>query len=204
MAKRIFREDVKATIENAALNEFVENGFANTTIRGIAARAGMTSGNLYCYYENKLDLFNHVVEDALISFHEVFYWANNLLAKSEHPGEETLSELSERMYEYIKKYHREVSVILTGSEETRFVTLKDRMAQAVGEAFVELIHGGTKEKGSFTTIERKSMRLWAASFIESFVVLIKRFEENEWSQKAVDMLLHIYYRRIHRLRIEAN
>jgi len=45
----------------AALDLFVERGFAATRLDDVAARAGVAKGTLYLYFENKADLFKAVV-----------------------------------------------------------------------------------------------------------------------------------------------
>jgi AcrR family transcriptional regulator len=45
----------------AALDLFVERGFAATRLDDVAARAGISKGTLYLYFENKEDLFKAVV-----------------------------------------------------------------------------------------------------------------------------------------------
>jgi len=45
----------------AALDLFVERGFATTRLDDVAARAGVSKGTLYLYFENKEDLFKAVV-----------------------------------------------------------------------------------------------------------------------------------------------
>lgn len=45
----------------AALDLFVERGFATTRLEDVAARAGVSKGTLYLYFENKEDLFKAVV-----------------------------------------------------------------------------------------------------------------------------------------------
>jgi len=45
----------------AALDLFVERGFASTRLDDVAARAGVSKGTLYLYFENKEDLFKAVV-----------------------------------------------------------------------------------------------------------------------------------------------
>lgn len=45
----------------AALDLFVERGFATTRLEDVALRAGVSKGTLYLYFENKEDLFKAVV-----------------------------------------------------------------------------------------------------------------------------------------------
>ena len=49
----------------AALEVFAEKGFAAARLDDIAARAGVSKGALYLYFETKQDLFRAVVRDAV-------------------------------------------------------------------------------------------------------------------------------------------
>lgn len=59
------KKEVKTSIVKAAKHEFLELGFEKTSLRGIAARAGVTKGNLYIYFRNKNDLFCSIVKPAM-------------------------------------------------------------------------------------------------------------------------------------------
>ena len=54
-------------ITAAALELFVERGFANTRLEDVAARAGISKGTLYLYFANKEELFKAVVREALVA-----------------------------------------------------------------------------------------------------------------------------------------
>jgi len=54
-------------ITAAALESFVERGYAGTRLEDVAARAGISKGTLYLYFENKQDLFKAVVREGLVS-----------------------------------------------------------------------------------------------------------------------------------------
>ncbi len=51
----------------AALDLFVERGYAATRLDDVTARAGVSKGTLYLYYANKQDLFEAVVRDAIVA-----------------------------------------------------------------------------------------------------------------------------------------
>jgi len=50
----------------AALDLFVERGFATTRLEDVAARAGVSKGTLYLYFENKEELFKAVVRGNIL------------------------------------------------------------------------------------------------------------------------------------------
>src|SRR6195952_1605259 len=49
----------------AALDLFVEKGFAATRAEEVAARAGVSKGTLFLYFQSKEDLFKAVVQENL-------------------------------------------------------------------------------------------------------------------------------------------
>lgn len=56
----------KASIVRAALAEFLDKGFADSTIAGVARRAGVAKGTPYRYFATKEALFAGVVQQELV------------------------------------------------------------------------------------------------------------------------------------------
>ena len=54
-------------ITAAALELFVERGYANTRLEDVSARAGVSKGTVYLYFSNKEELFKAVVREGLVS-----------------------------------------------------------------------------------------------------------------------------------------
>src|SRR5712664_4527940 len=50
----------------AALDVFVERGFAAAKLEDVARRAGVTKGTIYLYFENKEALFKAVVRQTIV------------------------------------------------------------------------------------------------------------------------------------------
>jgi len=50
----------------AALDLFVERGFASTRLEDVARRAGVSKGTLYLYFTNKEELFKAVVRNSIV------------------------------------------------------------------------------------------------------------------------------------------
>lgn len=61
-------KDKEETILNAAFEVFRTNGFTNSSMKDIAAEAGLGKGTIYEYFQNKEDLFLQVVEAKLSHF----------------------------------------------------------------------------------------------------------------------------------------
>jgi len=60
------KEARPAELLAAALDLFVERGFAGTRLEDVAARAGVSKGTLYLYFENKEELFKALVRENIV------------------------------------------------------------------------------------------------------------------------------------------
>ncbi len=61
------KEARPAELVSAALDLFVEKGYAGTRLEDVAARAGVSKGTLYLYFENKEELFKAVVRENIVA-----------------------------------------------------------------------------------------------------------------------------------------
>ena len=65
------KEARPAELAAAALALFVEKGFAATRLDDVAARAGVSKGTLYLYFDSKEALFRAVIEESVLPLIEV-------------------------------------------------------------------------------------------------------------------------------------
>jgi len=59
---QILKDNIRNKILTAASTEFNDKGFENASMRKIAAKAGITPGNVYRYFKNKEGLLDAVVQ----------------------------------------------------------------------------------------------------------------------------------------------
>jgi len=57
-------EDKRTSLVHFAIEEFSERPYEQASISRIVARAGIAKGSLYQYFDNKLDLFRYLLEEA--------------------------------------------------------------------------------------------------------------------------------------------
>lgn len=60
------KEDRPAELTAAALALFVEKGFSATRLEDVAARAGVSKGTLYLYFDSKDALFKAVIQEGIL------------------------------------------------------------------------------------------------------------------------------------------
>ncbi len=61
------KQDRPGELLEAALDLFVEKGFAATRVEEVAARAGVSKGTLFLYFPSKEDLFKAVVRENVVT-----------------------------------------------------------------------------------------------------------------------------------------
>ena len=82
----------------AALEQFVERGYAATRLEDVARRAGVSKGTLYLYFENKQELFKAVVRATVV---EAIGQAELDMAASDAHSGEVLRALLLRWWEQV-------------------------------------------------------------------------------------------------------
>ncbi|MCQ3938550.1 MAG: hypothetical protein DPW18_16100 [Chloroflexi bacterium] len=55
-------EEKRQAIVNAAIDEFAEYGFEPASINRIVANSGIAKGSFYQYFDDKLDVFRHLID----------------------------------------------------------------------------------------------------------------------------------------------
>ena len=82
----------------AALDLFVERGFAATRLEDVAARAGVSKGTLYLYFDNKEALFKAVVQEGIVP---VIEEGEALLKQYQGPASSLLRLVVHRWWETV-------------------------------------------------------------------------------------------------------
>src|SRR5215471_8248317 len=83
-------------IVNAALEQFVERGFAATRLEDVARRAGVTKGTLYLYFKNKEALFKAVVRQTIVP----------VIAQGESIAQSFVGSARELLEQLVREYWR--------------------------------------------------------------------------------------------------
>src|SRR5262249_36566018 len=84
------KDERPAEIVAAALESFAERGFAATRLEDIAARAGVTRGTLYLYFQSKEDLFKAAVRQSIVP---VIARGEEMLARSQEASSDLLAKV---------------------------------------------------------------------------------------------------------------
>lgn len=122
------------SIEQAAMQEFLEKGFQGASLRQIVKNAGVTTGAFYGYFSSKEALFNALVEPHAAALMGRFMEAQTSFA--ELPEEEQVSHMGDEsgnyvrwMVDYICQHRDPVKLLLIRSEGTSYERFVHNMVE---------------------------------------------------------------------------
>jgi AcrR family transcriptional regulator len=116
------RQDKLQAILSAALDVFVENGFADTRLDEVAARAGVAKGTIYLYVPSKTALFEELVRSTIRS---PIDGIGAQVAAMDLPLDAILRLMFTRMREEVLETRRREVIRLILSEAGRFPELAE-------------------------------------------------------------------------------
>lgn len=128
----------KERILRAAVEEFADNGFENTSIQQIAKKAGISVGAVYKYFDNKEAMFTTVVQQGLSSLEDLLIEladsSEDIFLKAEIIIKKLL-EFSHEQPELIKLYCR----LTTGGNSEFLNGLSQRIEAVSASIYTEAI-----------------------------------------------------------------
>ena len=144
----------RARVLDAAAELFVRQGYVGTTLRQIAAAAGIKAGSIYHHFESKESLFVAVLNDGIVVMSDAFDEALDMLAAADevaaHVQEHVRSHLS-AIFENGPYTTAHVTSFFSAPAEVRsaVVPKRDSYEQKWNQLFEEL----------FPAVDAKELRL---------------------------------------------
>ncbi|MDO5520234.1 MAG: TetR/AcrR family transcriptional regulator [bacterium] len=138
--------------------EFLEKGYLQASLRSICKNAGVTTGALYFFFQDKEDLFAAIVEEPLTQLMSIMrkHYASEMeqLKSGQVEGEDFSDDMeaAAQVIHYLYSHYEEVQLLLTKAQGSRFeycidefVTitqnhyrvLSDKMSEKLGQPKIE-------------------------------------------------------------------
>lgn len=119
----------------AALLEFSENGYTQTTSKSIAMRAGVATGSFYQYFEDKDDILYKLVADRFESLKIRYFELSDNVSDLAQSSERLLSSIVSTI-ELMMDFHSELSGFHALIHHRRFIdTRLDGLIKSYDAAF---------------------------------------------------------------------
>lgn len=147
------KEQRPGEILAAALEEFVERGYAATRLEDVARRAGVTKGTMYRYFAGKSELFQAVVRSSVVPQIEAF---ERVIAESQGDSRELLVRFANGWMEKIYRSPVAGLAKLVTAEAANFPELarfyQDEVIERAIRAVKRVLTRGI-ERGEFRPVD---------------------------------------------------
>ncbi|MBR1750774.1 MAG: TetR/AcrR family transcriptional regulator [Ruminococcus sp.] len=159
-------------IIEAAKKEFLEYGYADASLRRIAANAGIQVGGLYKHFESKDEMFESLVEPAIKGFYELYhdleneYFDETLTADASHEVE-TRNE-SVRTMGFIYSHYDEFRLLILRSQGTRYEDFKHEIAMLEEKVTMRYLDELVKRGCKVNCFDRTEFHLLTTAYVEAF------------------------------------
>ena len=176
---------------DAAKKEFLEKGYNKASLRKICANAGVTTGALYFFFENKEDLFSSIVDPPVEELKQMiiehFKEDRDFLGQlnTMDLGNLDHSDMAEMVVDHIYKNYDAFILLLSGSKE-------DALEENIDE-FVELMEKSTAmmvSESRFYTIDPFMTHWMAHTTVDSVVQVIKHEKDLKSAKKRIQSIMN--------------
>lgn len=183
--QRIPRGSGRQRLLDAAEELFAEHGFAATTTRAIAERAGTSTGVVFYHFPSKEALL-----EALLAERSPRADLDSMLAHHRGDPRTALARLADAIDETIEQRGEVLRIMLRGEDPESSDLLRGYVDGAV-ETLADYLHGELGEHG----LDERRARAGARTFLSAVLfsrLLLGPADPDQYVADAVEVLLHGY------------
>ncbi|MFA6071925.1 MAG: TetR/AcrR family transcriptional regulator [Janthinobacterium sp.] len=189
------KDDIRGKIIAAAGETFLTQGFGKASMRAIAKKAGISTSNMYNYFKSKEKLFYAIVDPVfhhLVNIRkEVFEYKDNKDFNNENFMRQFTELVPNLMFEMIRKYRKELLLIMDCSKGTKYEQTKKMMATTMKTNFTENIKSKKKKRLLQDSI---LMHILAMNLIEGLLEITRNYKNDEWAKSNIESLMKYHIR----------
>lgn len=190
---QVLKNEVKARIEKAALNEFEKVGFQKASMRNIAKEAGITVGNVYRYFQNKEELFYKLISPVFNEIVRIINENKQLNLDIENGYDLFIDHIVYSLIRINQQYRKELLILINGSEGTEYENAKEKIISLIEgkirtEFFPQIIKHGGKIEDSFIA------RVLSVSNVEGLITILKHYDDEHSLKKAILQFHNFFFR----------
>ena len=184
-------------ILEAAFEEFVQKGFAGTRLEDVAARAGVTKGTVYFYFESKEQVFASMVRAVMQPVHSR---VTEFLDSTPEPAPAFVERLLLYLFDMIATDPRPREIIrLLIAEARQFPNLVDEHYERFMQPIIERVQVSLDKGALMGAIRPSAVQsapevlispAWALGVWMLLFADRKLADTEAYHRAAVDMILH--------------
>lgn len=170
-------KETREKLIESAKAEFMEKGYNKASLRTICANAGVTTGALYFFFEDKADLFRAIVGkpvDELFSIIQSHFDEDDeiIMSPDYDADEDDHSEIAQVLIHHIYSNYDAAILLLTKSQGSEYENLVDRIVEMTESKSIETMEKISLKNGKKKKVNKYMLHLVIHLMIDSFVHLV--------------------------------
>lgn len=186
---QVLKEELRQAIVRHAQDEFAQHGYANASIKRIAANAGISVGNLYRYFPGKEALFETVVSPVQHELETLIY-NHEKYAYDEHTG--IFELVVQALTAVVGEYRVPLLILIDGSKGTRFENAAADFHQAMAENVADHLAAYNRKQGQ-AAFDLQTAWPIAVAFMQGYFEIIRRHRDPEDCKQVVRQYVSFWY-----------
>ncbi len=193
------KETCEKLIESAKA-EFMEKGYNKASLRTICANAGVTTGALYFFFEDKADLFRAIVGkpvDELFSIMQSHFDEDEDVVASAAPDTDPdeyiddHSEIAQILIHHIYKNYDAAILVLTKSQGSEYENIVDRIVEITENKSIEMMDKISEKTGKKQKLNKYMLHLVIHIVVDSFVQLVIHETDEKKALKSIEKVFRM-------------
>lgn len=185
LAKEVKSGETRQLLLQCAKKEFMEKGYSKASLRSICKEAGVTTGALYFFFQDKDDLFCSLVSDSLMRIMELI--KEHQQFEENEAKEEILSSnhdmeseriLVEVLVHEMYQNRDEMLLLVNGAQGSSLENAVDRIIDEMDAHNLHLARATCQELG-IPMLEEKLVHWMSHNQIDMFLYMLKHIETEE-------------------------
>ena len=187
-------KETRELLIKSAKAEFMEKGYNKASLRSICSDAGVTTGALYFFFEDKADLFKAIVGKAVDGIFEImqahFEEDEDLVAgvaPDAEPDEyiDDHSEIAQLLIHHIYSNYDVAMLVLTKSQGSEYENIVDKIVDITENKSIEMMGKITAKTGKNKKLNKYMLHLIIHIVVDSFVQLVIHEPDEKKALKSI-------------------
>ena len=181
----------------SAREEFIEKGYMKASLRNICKNAGVTTGALYFFFEDKEDLFDAVVGETvkgiwmLMQTHfqeEGSLMMDESLLTLDEKAHDKDFEVARMVIHQMYLHREDVLLILTKSQGTKYENIADQFIETA-EKHYRVMANAMQQAYSDKALDDKFIHWLSHEQIDAFIYMITHIESEEEAVQFISQMI---------------
>lgn len=181
------KPEIREKILSSALAEFAEHGYARSQMRRIAQGAGISTSNIYRYFDGKEKIFAEIVRTVHQQISSLISQMRTSSEQSEKDVKSTAQQIAEGVMNIYLEYGRELLVIIDKSEGSKYTSFKETLLEMVCQPITSEIFSKPSEADLTVTY------VIANGFVEGLFIIMRQDRDPQSMAAQINRLVSFYF-----------